>query len=1274
MVLLWTILLVLTPGPVLAHADAGLEAVFEIVPVAAGPQASPQARTAPRHLFLLVDYSGSMNDDAEEFGKRPEKRWDALQRRIREQLKVLWEQDPTVRVTIRFFHAGVAPGGRTGLLDDPLPSPRTLDGIKDADFTFPKHPGRANGTALYKGIISTCDAIVNQFKGEQMPDWLALVVVSDGLDANSSDREKRDWNQALDRLRAALPGCATGVIPVGKEAKKMAEDGDYGTLRKCFELPKPPPPRPRFQLRASTAVVSVDRPMADAGGKEQVGIRIKGDLPKGWTFVPTLLEGTTGRLAQSVPVTARDAVGTLTMVSDARDPSAGGAISVRLDAKATADLDEAGPVVVGAPEVQFRFRPAIVPTDPAQWRIVGPSALRIDSTAEFTASIGNAQSIEWTFRGPPGAKAVTARGPSARFDGSIGPGRWTIDLKATSSDGKSRERTGGLSFEVIDSRVKVVGPVASPVGSTARFTAQSIGRSPASLSWFVDGEEQPQARGKDSLEFVPDGVQLYSIVCRAISTVGAFEFDASASVRGEIAPGIICQDRSLTVDCLEIDESALIPLRAFAVRTIQWKVGDQAQRDLPIVYEPGAKPIADLSLEVEVAQLKPLIGNMPAPARIPVSWWGLDEKGTKVGEGSATLVVRQVRFDMGLVSPAAGTELAKGETHALKVRADLAGIEGLDSTALRSRLDGLAATLDFELRDGSGNVIASLAQPPQAIKDGMASIGIALPANFPGDILGLQARLNSQRLVFPTETRMLGSFPIRLRQSNYVIAPVTDARAYSRLKFELEGLGQGESIRWTIRRADGTTIHEWTGDKATDAVDGLAQGLPRGTYSVSASVTRSDGSLQAAPSRDFEVESSVWFQLEDWTWEDGTALPTLEGELRGEPSELQGAVVEWESCSVTGTGSEPLQCRVVPIQGTQRYRIELPGYACGSVPTVKVRGNVRWPSAPELPIEGTAPLKLKATTDVAAPPSLTVGGKVGSAHGGGVVAAPFPGIRGPHCEGSVEMHLTYEPDKGGTERRAFVQRIVNGAAQPGWVDLASGATVPNIQASAVDTGTWSLLIKLQRPDESSSKPVGQVLSFTQTKEPDWIRAGMVLVAGMAAAMLVVKLARGNKVLWISVKPLMTPQCARVPSGRIRPTIWPWSRRRPWFNLWNKSASMPLVKDRGGRGLINLSSIKSDPGRRWLLDNGQCRTEVTWSEGALRLKDRDREWDGSESQNVVEYPPCLYPGNDLGTDSLKSLQLLVIRPRAAAENAESATAYAIALLTLTCAVFVATEWL
>ena len=67
-------------------------------------------------------------------------------------------------------------------------------------------------------------------------------------------------------------------------------------------------------------------------------------------------------------------------------------------------------------------------------------------------------------------------------------------------------------------------------------------------------------------------------------------------------------------------------------------------------------------------------------------------------------------------------------------------------------------------------------------------------------------------------------------------------------------------------------------------------------------------------------------------------------------------------------------------------------------------------------------------------------------------------------------------------------------------------------------------------------------------------------------------------------------------------------------------------------------------------------------------------DGSESQNVVEYPPCLYPGNDLGTDSLKSLQLLVIRPRAAAENAESATAYAIALLTLTCAVFVATEWL
>jgi|GEM_PF-6814468 len=1281
LLLLAAIMALQAPRP--AQAEGGLEATFEIAQIdGAADSPGPDRPRAPRQLIFLVDYSGSMSKEpAGKFGMPNQTRWDAVKAKVEAHLKRVWAQDPSVRVTIRFFHGGVDAKKKAGLIGDPLPSPIVLDGKKDENFRFPKNPDGANQTALHKAIISTCGAIVNQFRGGQMPDWVALVVVADGEDSNQLEADKREWPKALDRLKTAIPGCVTGVLPVGPQAEEMFEKGGFGDLQDCSELPKPPPPRKRYEIRAAKATINLDRPMADAGANESVAIKIVGQLPAGWSFMPVVLPATSGSLVGSPTLLSqKDPSGSATIVSRVSDPASAGVISIRLDAKALSDLRADGPLVIGTPQLEFRFRPAEVPTEPSKWRVVGRSPLRIDEVGQFTTTIGNAKDIDWLFRGPPGSKQFSARGTSVSFDGSRGAGLWMVDLKATSSDGKSREGKEVTTFEVVDSRVGISGPAEGYAGTQVTFVARE-GPSPANLQWFVDGEEQPQARGKGALDFTPDDVRAFSIMCVATSRVGSFEFNDSAKFVAKIAPGVICQDASQTIACLEIDQQAFIPLKAIDVQKIEWKVGDRRQPDRPVTFEPGAKPICDVVLPVDVAALKPDVGGMSEPARIPITWSGVDKKGARVGEGSVTLVINPVRFSISMVAPAAGKELLKGEEHQLQVRSELSPIEGLNETELATRLAGLAAKVEFELLDASGEEISSLKQPPQTIKDGVVSITVKLPESLAGDTLSVRARVLSDKLIYPTKWQPLGNFPLSLGNSNHSIAEIVPFKAYSRLNIKLDGLRAGESIQWTIRQADGKVVHQWSGDKATDAVDGLPKGLPRGTYSINASVTRADGSSQPVPARDFIVESSVTFDLDPWRWEDGSTRPVLEGELRGDPAELHDAAMEWESCVAAGMPSAGnATCSVTPIEGTRRYRINLPPEtACGSVPTVTVKGTVKWPSALPLKIEETATLTFKPTTDFAVEPTLMVGGKADSGYGGGVITAPFPGISGPYCPGSVEMQVTYVPDLSGGSPRTFIQRI-DGDKPSGWIDRASGEPVPNIESSPSDTGTWSLVTKVQRPDQPTPLQIGPERSFTQTKQPNWLKAGLILVAGMAAAMLIVKVGRGNKALWISVKPLMTPQHQHSLTGRIRPTIWPWSRKRPWFNLWHKSAELPLVRESGRRGLIPKSAIGSYPGLGWLMDNSPdrpgsegCSTTVLWDDG-LRLKDDRRELQGEESQNIRSFQPVLYPGSDFGSTELKPLRLWVIRPSPSRDYTSTAMAYSLALLVFVYSAFAAAEWL
>lgn len=460
---------------------------------------------APRLAVFLIDCSSSMDNSTGINNLKLDprtKRRDAVYTALRMRLSELAGKSPGIQVRIRFFHEQLGGEEETndrkkrwaqisGVVDDetsvtnlmnriPIdqPSRNGPSGVRDVNaFTL------ADGTSLYRSSCTVIDRMLEEHARRGF-GWMFFGVYSDGADTVGG-KTSADLDEALKRFRSAGPGFEGFTWKVGSDATSV----DYGTEMKTGDIgqniPEPPPPRVRFELRpAADQPIHVDFDRLATPGPHRVSFLVDGpadlrrDLHTAFHLgpdTPFRLQTTDGSGYGDGPVSA-----TLDLPR-AADVTKGVAVSLRLAATGPA---EAPFSIEGEPEFFFTFK-ASRTLPPAEWQALIPEHVRGGDPVKCSINPGVVTDPLWTFVGPA-ERSVEARGLVVAPVLERGP--WTVSFRGTADSGQLESRSFGV-IEVIDADFDLQPPaVAVPAGSPAEVAVLPVpGAAEARYEISVDG-------------------------------------------------------------------------------------------------------------------------------------------------------------------------------------------------------------------------------------------------------------------------------------------------------------------------------------------------------------------------------------------------------------------------------------------------------------------------------------------------------------------------------------------------------------------------------------------------------------------------------------------------------------------------------------------------------------------------------------------------------------------------------------------------------------------
>lgn len=1189
-----------------AHADAiKPDAEFRFVPAAAAIVGDLQGAKGTNKVFLLVDYSWSMTDtyDGKDPAGKGKKRWDFLKQSIKDQLVSLSKTSTNIEVTVRFFTGTTKPGASG------VPSTLSVPDITSASIAqlmqqFPGYPGLLNATALYQAISESCDALISQSSTgadgvrPSVIDWLLFVVVSDGVDTRSGSEFQQGgglkaWDAQLMLLRNRIPNCQACLLPVGKEAELEQANGTTyrGLANIASTFPQPPAPRPQFRLTATNpTAVPLDLSLR-AGDVHELTVVIDGDWSSLKPDIAVSLASDSLQYFELIgkPTFANGKAQVKVKVKSG-DWSKGGDLTVRVSASTSAVT---GPIAVGASSKTYRFRPDVVPSDPASWKVDGPEVIRIGTQPSFSVFIRDAKEIKWVFHGPRSAD-VPAVGQSVAPNLSSA-GQWNIDLKATSETGVVRQRQGIRQVAVIDASCKVDGPTEFPVASKLTFSVTPLGPSDATYRWLVNGEEV--GVGTRLEDWRADSVGSFRLMCEATSTQGKFLFSSEPLVlKSTIAPLVVLRE---PVSLVEGMTSFPVVFAAYDVAKIHWKYGaSQDEVALRPEYPPDGLRYAMVRAELDPKRIR----DLASTGVVKISWWGEDSNGKPATPvESRELPIERADIVLRLVEPsAAGSPIERGKAARFRIGAAFVARSGQSSDpgfdSFQSALLN-SCTIDFEVVDGNAAKVKGAEQPNQPLIDRVASISLTPSLQEVGPIR-LRANIQSDRLIFDRPMQDLGSFPLVLPAANYQWSvPPASIKAFGPVQLGITGLSEGDRVSWSVARIGCPSI-QWVDSKATTTAPAT---FPEGNITVSATVTRVDGTTQVAlPAQDMTVESTLKLGLGGaWLWDGGTAPLPHAVKIEGSQAEIDAI----ESVTWVGANAD----------GSDKYSALVTASVtnCSLPAMTRLAATVRYRSgcdAKDKSLSGTLEIGT-VVPEANGNLSLIVGGNTSSGRGGGLLVVSQPPIKGTYCGGTDEVVVVYTPDD---LARARSQASAEFKCAPG----------ASITVSDVQTGTWEARLRVVRPGSASPVDIASA-SFTNLRTLNLLAFAIwVSVAILISALVLWIGGIRNEAIWQAVVLAFDKDDLSSRGKGVRPKVRGLrSGRAPLFNVFTKSAEC-------GLGEFNLlpQGAADSPRSSWLFDeqSGKCRATLEWRAGKRpQLQDRGRpDWQYEELEGGIrQYEPA-----------------------------------------------------